>query len=117
MPRSNRRCAISLHDVAKWTVPSCVSAFSRAGAGCASDIDAAAIMASGTANAVLIIVSSRLAVATNALAVTSYATLRARRVRARPRESREPQLMEQLDYHLLYRQFVRRTATGCSMHA
>jgi hypothetical protein len=42
----------------------------------------------------------------------------ARRVRARARESRErAQLMEQLDYHLLNRQFVRRTATGCSMRA
>ena len=48
----------------------------------------------------------------------NYGTSRARRVRARARESRErPQLMEQLDYHLLYRQFVRRTATGCSMRA
>ena len=45
-------------------------------------------------------------------------TSRARRVRARARESRErPQLMEQLDYHLLYRQFVGRTATGCWMRA
>jgi hypothetical protein len=48
----------------------------------------------------------------------NYDTSRARRVRARARESRErAQLMEQLDYHLLNRQFVRRTATGCSMRA
>ena len=36
---------------------------------------------------------------------------------ARAKFSESRRMMEQLDYHLLYRQFVRRTSTGCSMRA
>src|SRR4051812_44173083 len=35
MPRSNRRCAASLHEVSKWTAPSRCSAASCAAADCA----------------------------------------------------------------------------------
>src|SRR5947209_7712287 len=42
MPRSNRRCAVSLQEVAKWTVPRRWSVSSCASMGGANDVAAAA---------------------------------------------------------------------------
>src|SRR3954453_15491127 len=42
MARSKRRCAVSLHEVAKWTLPSRVSASSCPNAGCPHERQAVA---------------------------------------------------------------------------
>src|SRR3954453_3446119 len=43
MARSKRRCAVSLHEVAKWTLPSRVSASSWPKAGCPYERQADAV--------------------------------------------------------------------------
>jgi hypothetical protein len=53
MARSNRRCATSLQDVSKWTVPKRWSVSSWAKMGC-GNARPAAIAAAATANADLI---------------------------------------------------------------
>src|SRR5829696_1359940 len=66
MARSKRRCAISLHDVEKCTCPNCSSLTSWARTGWAPDSHAAAVIAATAFDDPMLMVSSRLDVASSA---------------------------------------------------